>query len=392
VTDPSEHRPLRVAVESLNALNGGCIIVTQNLVREMALKRPQHHFLSYYSVPQVEDFEYPDNVELVFVPEGKSMRRRTMWQQRKFPGILQETRSDVLLCLSGFSVFGSDIPQVAVWQNPNPIARVKVPRPMKTHVYIALQRFGQRVSMPRATRNVFLTHDSVEMAKSWWSLEGWPHRVIHSGIDQIRVQGDIPSDDEREHFALSVGYTYYHKNYENMIDAMGVYRERYNDGLKLKIIGGPETRRPEYYDVILRRIRDKGLEDTIEMLGARTADEVGEYYRRAKVYFVTSLLETFGLTTLEAMSNGTPVLVPDATCFPEVCDEAAHYCDPLDPEDIATQLRRVVEDKELRARLKAKGLERIDYFSWDRAADLYLEEVEGAWRDGRGENGRAKAR
>ena len=97
---------------------------------------------------------------------------------------------------------------------------------------------------------------------------------------------------------------------------------------------------------------------------------------KAKVYLVTSLLETFGLTMFEAMGQGLPVLASDATCHPEVCGDAALYCDPRDPVQIATQLHRLVTDPLLAASLRQRGFDRVRAFSWDRTAAKYLAVLE----------------
>ena len=185
----------------------------------------------------------------------------------------------------------------------------------------------------------------------------------------------VVPDPQREPFFLSVGYTYRHKNYEALIDAMALYRSRHPNGVGLKIIGGPDDSR-EYYDGLARRIAERGLQGKVEMLGPQPADVVVDHYRRARGYVVTSLLETFGLTTFEAMSHGTPVLVPDATCFPEVCDDAALYCDPYDVDDIADKIHRLNADAPLRDHLRRAGFERASQFTWERSAADFLEIIE----------------
>ena len=161
-----------------------------------------------------------------------------------------------------------------------------------------------------------------------------------------------------------------------MIDAIGVYRDRYEEPLRLRLIGAPAN--PDYFDSLKQRIADQKLGDLIEMSGGAPPEEVLEMMGRAAIYLVTSQLETFGLTMFEAMGQGLPVVASDATCHPEVCGDAALYCDPHDPVDVAEKLHRVLSEPELARDLRAKGYERLKGFSWHRTASLYLEELDKA--------------
>jgi glycosyltransferase involved in cell wall biosynthesis len=233
--------------------------------------------------------------------------------------------------------------------------------------------------MKVAAQNVFLTHTSVELASAYWTMEEIRHCVIHSGIDIDLLVADNPVPiADREALVLTVGHTYSHKNYEAMIDAMAAYRDRYGEGLRLKLIGAPAN--PQYFAALKKRVSDQGLDDWVDMPGGASSEEVAALMARARVYLVTSKLETFGLTMFEAMGQGLPVVASDATCHPEVCGDAAHYCDPDDPIDIAEKVHQVVNDAALSADLRGKGFEWLKSFGWERSARSYLAELEAAAR------------
>jgi nucleoside-diphosphate-sugar epimerase len=69
----------------------------------------------------------------------------------------------------------------------------------------------------------------------------------------------------------------------------------------------------------------------VRMTGLASREEVTEKLARARVYVVTSVLETVGLTVLEAMGVGVPVVASYASCLPEVREDAVVYCDPATP-------------------------------------------------------------
>ena len=66
------------------------------------------------------------------------------------------------------------------------------------------------------------------------------------------------------------------------------------------------------------------------------------------------------------MSCGCPVITSSTTAIPEVAEDAAQYVDPTSREQMASAIRRLINDKDLRAQLSARGLLRSRYFSWTR--------------------------
>jgi glycosyltransferase involved in cell wall biosynthesis len=88
-----------------------------------------------------------------------------------------------------------------------------------------------------------------------------------------------------------------------------------------------------------------------------------------------SRYEGFGLPPLEAMSAGTPVLATAVGALPEVLGDAALLVQPT-ADDIARGLSELVHDEGLRARLVARGEQRVTQFSWDRCADELVQVYE----------------
>jgi glycosyltransferase involved in cell wall biosynthesis len=82
----------------------------------------------------------------------------------------------------------------------------------------------------------------------------------------------------------------------------------------------------------------------VKHVGYVNDGELRALYEGAACFVYPSLYEGFGLPALEAMACGCPVIVSAAASLPEVCGDAALYCDPLDPESIARQIRRLMSD------------------------------------------------
>jgi glycosyltransferase involved in cell wall biosynthesis len=87
-------------------------------------------------------------------------------------------------------------------------------------------------------------------------------------------------------------------------------------------------------------------------------------YAGAAAFVLPSWHEGFGLTCIEAMACGVPVVAARAGALPETCGDAARYADPFDPDDIATQVLAALGDD----RLREAGPQRAALFTWERTA------------------------
>jgi len=92
----------------------------------------------------------------------------------------------------------------------------------------------------------------------------------------------------------------------------------------------------------------------------------------AKGFAFPSLYEGFGFPVLEAMACGVPVLCSNTSSLPEVAGEAALQVDPLNIDEIASGLRRITLDDDLRRTLVERGYQQAQRFTWSACADVVL--------------------
>ncbi|MGE5073306.1 MAG: glycosyltransferase, partial [Anaerolineae bacterium] len=95
-------------------------------------------------------------------------------------------------------------------------------------------------------------------------------------------------------------------------------------------------------------------------------------YAGATLFIMPSLFEGFGLSILEAMACGAPVITSAAGALPEVAGDAAVLVDPTSAEGMAEAMRNLLMDDTKRFALQQKGLERACKFPWDRSAEQIL--------------------
>ncbi len=96
-------------------------------------------------------------------------------------------------------------------------------------------------------------------------------------------------------------------------------------------------------------------------------------YAGAECLLHAALLEGFGLTPLESLAAGTPVVGYDAGAVEEVVGDAGVLVDPSEPDALGEALVNVLRSESLAAELRARAKPRAAMFSWDEAADRTLD-------------------
>jgi glycosyltransferase involved in cell wall biosynthesis len=130
----------------------------------------------------------------------------------------------------------------------------------------------------------------------------------------------------------------------------------------------------------LDRINRPPLRGAVRYHGYVEADDRRALFEGAVLLVQPSFDEGFGMTVLEAMSVGVPVVAANRGSLPELLDGAGLLVDPEQPIDIARAIARLLDDEQLSAACSSRGLARARAFRWrataDRVFDTYLKAVE----------------
>ncbi len=165
-------------------------------------------------------------------------------------------------------------------------------------------------------------------------------------------------------YLLYVGSRKPHKNLPRLLEAYSISGIRRD--VRLVLSGNPDRQ-------ISGEIDRLGLTGDVVFVDADAAGDLSDVYRGALGFVFPSLYEGFGLPPLEAMACGVPVLTSNVCSLPEVVGDSGVLVDPLNVEAIADGIRRLVQDSDLRAELRQKGLLRAREFSWNETARRTLE-------------------
>jgi len=188
--------------------------------------------------------------------------------------------------------------------------------------------------------------------------------VLHNCIDLAVV----PPPVERDKVILFAGRVVPDKGPDNFIRAC-VLALPSLPGWRAEIIGADGMSPVSLETGFVRGIRARAREAGVEMLGYREHGAVLEAMSRAAIVIVPSKWnEPFGLTALEAIACGAPLIVSPRGGLPEVAGDAAVYANPDDPADIAAAIRALAGDSARREALSKAGRERARLFDTPVAA------------------------
>jgi glycosyltransferase involved in cell wall biosynthesis len=202
--------------------------------------------------------------------------------------------------------------------------------------------------------------------------------IVHHGVDRRRFHEEAAASEGQrlrrvhrlpERYLLCVSSDHYRKNHRLLLDAW--YRVAPEIDLGLVFVG-----HPLYEDTLTRiaaEIRERGLQARFRWLADVSDDELPAFYRQATACVAPSRYEGFGMTLLEAMACGTPVLAARNGAHEEVGGEAALYFGPEDGAELEVLLRRIARDAELDASLRRRGRERAAAMSWRTTAEKTLD-------------------
>jgi glycosyltransferase involved in cell wall biosynthesis len=228
-----------------------------------------------------------------------------------------------------------------------------------------LQRRLHRYALRRADANVFVSRlefDAITRALPTNNPVYSPH-----GVDVDRL---APARGERERFVLTIAGSGMdqgnssRKCIPEMIRAMPLIH-RANPDVQFVIVG----KKGSDYPALQALVAEVGAESYVDFPGVIDEAQKISLLQRCALYLQPSRYEGFGLSILEAMSCGAPVVTSRAGAIPEVGGDAVRYASDLAPETIAVTVNALLSDADGSRSLSLEARERaVTHFSIARRA------------------------
>jgi len=223
----------------------------------------------------------------------------------------------------------------------------------------AIARVARVIAVSESSRNDFLRFTDYTPERV---------RVVPNGVSEhFRPPAEPRAEGKaRQARILHVGHCGPYKNIESILRALPLIIRRLGTPVVFHKVGGAFT---EDQRTLINRL---GIAAQVQHLGIVPLADLPRLYADADVLLLPSLYEGFGLTALEAMACGTPVVASDAGALPETVGDAGLLVAPTDVEAITEAVVRVVTDARLRTTLSHRGVERARGFTWERTAQATL--------------------
>ncbi len=396
-------------ITALYIAQGGIFYYDYNLIRALLEQGREHDYILLDYHPIHGRRETPPEIRHLLAPNARIVHcrglrhyRLSRWPPMRHPRLRPIARSiDRLLSppwtavteavmrrkltpiLEGVDLFHSS--DVLQWKQPGATSVVTIydltvllfpeyhtadTRELQWRKY----RFAQEeadiiIAISEATKRDIETHLGIPAGRV---------RVVYGGVDpafhpiearQAVAQRLKPLGLTPGHYILHVGTLEPRKNLVRLVEAYHRLRQKRTAPTPPLALAGVKG---WMYREIYARVEALHLERAVHFLGWVDEATLPALYNGASLFVYPSLYEGFGLPVLEAMACGVPVVTSNAASLPEVVGDAGLTVEPEDTVGLAEAIAQLLDDPDLRAEMRRRGLARARQFSWKRAAQRLL--------------------
>jgi len=230
------------------------------------------------------------------------------------------------------------------------------------------QNFSTGISVSKAQSIIVPSEATQRDLIKFYPIAKNKINVIHHGYDRelftpATTNNDAPMNAP---YILYVGRIEEKKNIRLLIDSFALLtKEKKNINLVLAGKNGFG------FEKIQQRIQKlpPEVKQKIFQPGHLTQYDMIRYLQNAALFSFPSHYEGFGLSVLEAMACGLPVVCSNTSSLPEITGEAAVLLTPINPLQWAGAFSRIINQPKHAAELSRKSIKQAKKFSWDIAAD-----------------------
>ena len=198
--------------------------------------------------------------------------------------------------------------------------------------------------------------------------------VVYLGIDKKYLTSDskdfIEGFDYDKRYILSVLSCVKYHNIINLLKAFKTLKDEVNFDLKFVLVLNILDK--IYYYEVNKFIKENFNNNEIKIFTNLESKYLINLYKKSLLYLFTSYCEVFGLTTLEAMAQKTPVIVSNKSALPEINSNAAEYFDPDDIVEIKQKIKLIITDKNHKKKLLNISNDHYKKYNWKKNIDQTL--------------------
>ena len=293
-----------------------------------------------------------------------------LWRSTKLPGIVSSLSPDVLFSPAGD--FGgrhrAGLTKITMCHNLQPYIQTERKR-------VPLYRFGRlrlealhralNATFERADGVIFLSEHAREVVLGE-RVNVRQSAVIPHGISDVFRRRPEQKPLPREPVLLYVSDFHEYKHQWSVVRAVALLRKETGMPLTLHLVGQMSPQGRRVFEPVVEELGNPGW---LRVTNYVPHAEMPAVYREADAFIFASTVETFGIVLLEAMASGLPIACSNRCPMTDMLgDNGGIFFEPEDPSSIASTVRRLLEDDELRYRCALNAYNRALAYSWERTA------------------------
>jgi glycosyltransferase involved in cell wall biosynthesis len=241
----------------------------------------------------------------------------------------------------------------------------------------ARMRIRQRVITTAAARRARQVVTDSEFSRgeiaAWIGIPPGRIRVVPLGLTPHAGGAPAEAARNRTPLVLFVGSVFNRRHLPETIEAVAAIARRHSE-IRLEIVGDNRTFPFQDLEAVARRA---GAADRTAIRSYVSDNTLADLYARARAFVFLSDYEGFGLTPLEALSCGVPIIVGDTPVAREVYGDAARYVATSDVPAVAAALEEMLFDERERQALLSRAPGILGRYSWARAGRETLDVLIG---------------
>ena len=230
-----------------------------------------------------------------------------------------------------------------------------------------LQENAIRTALKRASVIVFTTKANHDDFIKFYGKPKAKTIIIPIAYDSSSFNKSVTGKASDFPYFLSVGRIEKRKNTLRIVEAFELFKENNSTNHKLMLVG----KNGFGSDEVEKKISSSKYKKDIIVKGFVKNSELPLLYKNANAFLYPSLYEGFGLSDLESMAVGTPVITSNIPTIKEVIGDAAILVNPEDIISISDAMTKLATDKNYQKSLIQKGNLVIKKYSWDKTAAEY---------------------
>jgi len=228
--------------------------------------------------------------------------------------------------------------------------------------------FIQNLAFRAADGVIFLTKYAGEIIQAACGKLQRVAHIPHGVAETFRVERDLaawPTEPSEPIRCVYVSPIMGYKHQWNAVKAIEMLRRR-GHNLTLTLIGSGVGKEGARLEQQIQEFDPHG--EFVVNLGHVPQHELPRLLADSHVFMFLSSCEAFGITLLEGMTLGMPIVCSDQSSLPETLQDGGVYCDPRDAVSIADSTARVISGDQLRSDLGRRAKALSDQYSWKRCA------------------------